>query len=345
MLGDSTTGSTLDSPYGRRVARIRVTLFVVSPIALSRGLLALQASLLPGNHTVRLQVGGRTRHYIVHVPPQAREAPPRPLAVVLSFHGGGGSAKGMQAYARTDALADREGFLVVYPDGTGRWGRRLLTWNAGSCCGYALTHHVDDVAFVRALLDDLARRTPVEARRIYATGLSNGAMMAYRLAAEAGDRIAAIAPVAGGMVVDAIRSPRPVPILHMHSLDDPRALYGGGLGPPFPFTNTRVMQPNMDSVIARWTAFDGCPGSPTVGKKQQGRPGSAAAAHTATPYTYGPCALGSEIVLWKLTGAGHTWPGAGVQSWQKYVGPATDVIDANTLMWRFFQRFTLPSPK
>ena len=72
------------------------------------------------------------------------------------------------------------------------------------------------------------------------------------------------------------------------------------------------------------------------------RPGSPAAAHTATPYTYGPCAGGGEVVLWQLTGAGHVWPGAGVQPWQRYVGPATDVIDANTVIWRFFQRFTLP---
>ena len=311
-------------------------------LALSRSLLALQVGLSPGNHKLSLHVGDRTRRYIVHVPPRESPGVGRLLPLVLSFHGGGGTAKGMQDYARTDALADREGFLVVYPDGTGRWGRRLLTWNAGSCCGYAFTHHVDDVAFVRALLDDLARRTPLDTRRVYATGLSNGAMMAYRLAAEAGDRIAAIAPVAGGMVVDSIRSPRPVPILHMHSVDDPRALYGGGLGPPFPFTNSRVMHPKMDSVIARWAAFDGCAAPPRVGETLHGRTGSPSAAHTATPYRYAPCSGGSEIVLWKLTGAGHVWPGAGVQSWQKYVGPATDVIDANVEMWRFFQRFALP---
>jgi polyhydroxybutyrate depolymerase len=321
----------------------------MAPLTPARSFLALlvalgcdPASLAPGNHEMSLRVGDRSRRYIVHVPPQAREGGGRPLAVVLSFHGGGGTGHGMQDYARTDALADREGFLVVYPDGTGRWGRRLLTWNAGSCCGYAHDHGVDDVAFVRALLDHLARHTPVDAGRIYATGLSNGAMMAYRLAAEAGDRVTAIAPVAGGLVVDSIRSPRPVPILHIHSVDDPRALYGGGLGPPFPFTNARVMHPKVDSVIARWVAFDRCPAAPAVGETVHGQSGSAAAAHTATPYTYAPCAGGSEVVLWKLTGAGHVWPGGNVQPWQEYVGPATDVIDANALMWRFFQRFTLP---
>ena len=305
-------------------------------------LLALQtpATLSPGNHTLSLRFGDRNRRYIVHVPPQAREA--KPLAVVLSFHGGGGTAKGQQEYAGTDPLADREGFIVVYPEGTGRFPRRLHTWNAGSCCGYAHDRHVDDVGFVRALLDDLARRAPIDPRRIYATGLSNGGMMSYRLAAELGDRIAAIAPIAGGMVVDSIRSPRPVPIMHIHSIDDPRALYKGGLGPPFPFTNARVMQPVMDSVIAHWVEFDRCPATPTVGETVHGRTGSPSADHTATPVRYAPCAGGSEFILWKLTGAGHVWPGAGVQTWQRYVGPATDVIGADTLMWRFFQRFTLP---
>ncbi|MDP3909361.1 MAG: PHB depolymerase family esterase [Gemmatimonadales bacterium] len=302
---------------------------------------AADLRLPPGNHDLALRVDGRTRRYIAHLPPHARAGAPLPVVIVL--HGGGGSGRGMQPMVRTDGLADREGFIVVYPDGTGRWGRRLLTWNAGSCCGYARDRQVDDVGFIRALLDDLSRRTPVDTRRVYATGLSNGGMMAYRLGAEAGDRIAAIAPVSGGTVVDSLRSPRPIPILHIHSVDDPRALYGGGLGPPFPYTNARVMHPHMDSVIARWVAFDRCPREPNVGETVRGRPGTPAATHTATPHVYGPCAAGSEVVLLKLTGAGHVWPGAAEQSWQEHVGAATDVIDANTVIWRFFQRFSLPA--
>jgi len=303
--------------------------------------LALQTTptLPAGNHNLSLHFGDRTRRFIVHMPPQVREG--RPLPVVLTFHGGGGTARGTQEYFGTDPVADREGFIVVYPEGTGVLPRRLHTWNAGTCCGYARDHHVDDVGFVRALLDDLARRTPIDERRIYATGLSNGGMMSYRLAAELGDRIAAIAPIAGGMVVDSIQSPRPIPIMHIHSVDDPRALYAGGVS-SFPFTNIRVLHPVMDSVIARWARFDGCPAAPVVGATIHGRAGSPSAAHTATPMRYAPCAGGSELVLWKLTGAGHVWPGAGVQRWQKYVGPATDVIGADTLMWRFFQRFSLP---
>ncbi|MBI4254273.1 MAG: alpha/beta fold hydrolase, partial [Candidatus Rokubacteria bacterium] len=130
-----------------------------------------------------LTVGGQPRTYRLHLPPRARER--GPLPVVVAFHGGGGNAAGFKAYAGLDALADREGFVVVYPDGSGRLGRRLLTWNAGTCCGAAAAQNVDDVGFVLALLRDLARDLPLDPARVYATGHSNGAMMAYRLAIEA----------------------------------------------------------------------------------------------------------------------------------------------------------------
>ena len=119
----------------------------------------------------------------------------------------------------------------------GRLSGRLLTWNAGTCCAYSVINKVDDVGFVRALIDKLAEKFPIDRRRIYATGMSNGGMMAHRLAAEARDIVAAVAPVAGGMVLPVIKTARAVPVLHIHSVDDPRALYTGGLGPPFPLTN------------------------------------------------------------------------------------------------------------
>jgi polyhydroxybutyrate depolymerase len=91
-----------------------------------------------------------------------------------------------------DPLADRENFLIVYPNGMGRFGKRLLTWNAGTCCGYAAINNVDDIDFVRALIGKVAEVVPVDRRRIYVTGLSNGGMMAHHLAAEAADLIAAV---------------------------------------------------------------------------------------------------------------------------------------------------------
>ncbi len=111
------------------------------------------------------------------------------------------------------------------------------------------------------------RTAPVDGARIYATGMSNGSMMAYRLAADAADRIAAIAPVAGAMVVETFAPSRAVPVMHVHSVDDPRALYHGGLGPPFPMTNRRVMHPDLEEALARWRTFDGCPETPEVSNR------------------------------------------------------------------------------
>jgi len=299
------------------------------------------APLAAGDHDLAIESGGRTRHYLVHVPPGDRPAGGRP--VVLSFHGGGGSGSAQQRMSGLDRVADTEGFIVAYPDGTGRMERHLLTWNAGPCCGYAREHDVDDVAFTLALLEDLGQRVPVDATRVYATGMSNGAMLAYRLAAAAPDRIAAIAPVAGALALPELTLPEPVPVMHFHSLDDPRALYAGGLGPPFPFTEVRVEHPAVEPVIAQWRRADGCPEDPTIGPIAHGAPGTPDAEHTATRVVYGPCTGGAEVVLWRLTGAGHVWPGGPAMWFQRWLGAPTQVVDASAEMARFFRRFTRPA--
>jgi polyhydroxybutyrate depolymerase len=290
-----------------------------------------------GNHVIALKYADRTRSAIVHVP--ARAAERRDLPVIINFHGGGGHGSNEQEYSLMDRLADHQIFIAVYPDGTGQFSKRLLTWNAGACCGYAAIHQIDDVGFVRILIDKLAEVMPIDRRRIYATGLSNGAMMAYRLAAEAGDLIAAVAPIAGGMVLPVIKSQRAIPVMHVHSLDDPRALYGGGLGPPFPFTKARVFHPNIDQMISRWARHDGCSAEPVIERQIE----SKETRQTAKRYVYTNCREGSEVVLWKLTGAGHVWPGGKQKVLQRILGPATEIIDANQEMWSFFQRFSLRS--
>jgi polyhydroxybutyrate depolymerase len=119
-------------------------------------------------------------------------------------------------------------------------------------------------------------------------------------------------------------------------------LYEGGLGPAFPLTNTRVLHEPVDAMIQKWIAHDGCPAQPRTGEPVRGRSGQADAAHTATRFVYGPCRDGTEVVLWKLTGAGHVWPG-GVQDYLPWLlGAGTTVIDANEEMWRFFSRFRRP---
>ncbi len=297
-------------------------------------LFALVAALgmLPaGTHRLTLSHGGLSRAYLIHVPAGAAG----PLPVVLSLHGGGSHGAAQEHYSGLDRVADREGFLAVYPDGTGRLSR-MLTWNAGTCCGTAPLRGVDDVGFIRTLIDDLARRTPIDRTRIYATGMSNGAMMAYRLAAEAPALVAAIASVAGSMVLARFHPTLPVSVMHIHSVDDPRALYAGGLGPPFPMTATRVEHPPVEVQLAKWIAHDGCPSTPTIEKALVGRPGTADDGSTATKLSYTPCRIGASVVLWKLTGSGHVWPGSDTKL-EGILGRPTHLIDANEEAWAFFR--------
>jgi polyhydroxybutyrate depolymerase len=296
----------------------------------------LAAPLSPGDHSLTIKQGARERSAIVHVPPHAIEK--TALPVVLNFHGGGGHGSNEEEYSLMNRLADRETFVVVYPNGSGRFGNRLLTWNAGTCCAYAVLNNVDDVGFVRALIPELAQKLPIDRRRIYATGMSNGGMMAHRLAAEASDLIAAAAPVAGGMVLPKIKTARAVPIMHIHSVDDPRALYTGGLGPPFPMTKSQVFHPNIDQMIAKWANHNGCATEPVVADRRADRD---ARGHTAVKYVFLKCRDNAEVVLWKLSGAGHVWPGGKQKVLERILGPSTDIIDANQEMWSFFSRFSL----
>jgi polyhydroxybutyrate depolymerase len=289
------------------------------------------AILAPGDHTIELKHGGIARSYIVHVPRGRQDGA---FPVVLNFHGGGGNAQNQQRYSGMDRIADREHFLAVYPDGTGRTSMR--TWNAGTCCGYAAANQIDDVGFVRAVITDLARKIPVDRTRIYATGLSNGAMMSYRLAAEASDLVAAIAPVAGSMVLVRFNPSRPVPVMHIHSVDDPRALYAGGLGPPFPMTNSRVEHPPVEQQLAKWIAHNGCPATSSLEKTLHGHSGTSDESNGAAKYVYAPCTTGATVVLWKLRGSGHVWPGSDrTAPW--LLGRPTHLIDANEEIWAFFR--------
>lgn len=311
-------------------------------IAVLAGLLAavtaFPAALAPGDHRFELIHEGQPRSYLLHVPPQARFG--RPLPVVINFHGGGGAAAQHKAYTGMDRKSDAEGFIAAYPNGSGRRGDRFLTWNAGQCCGYAQAQSVDDAGFVAALLDDLGRRTPVDGKRIYATGFSNGAMMAYRLAELLPDRIAAVAPVAGTGAPAGPAHGRPVPILHIHSETDNRAHYSGGLGPYNSETAARIVHPPVESTAASWAMRNGCASRPRQDAPILGR--GEDTGHTATRIAYDDCREGAEVVLFKLNGPGHVWPGGRRDYLRRMLGTPTAVIDANEELWRFFSRHSLP---
>ena len=188
--------------------------------ALVAAALVLAACGTPAETIERtLRVGASERSYEIDLPAQRESA--RALPVVIVFHGGGGSADSVRRQSRMSMKGAAEGFVVVYPQGSGGIAGNLRTWNAGTCCGHAMQQRIDEIAFVAALLDDLQTTVAVDRARIYATGISNGGMMAYEVACSLAERIAAIAVVAGEMTaLDRCRPSRPVPVLVIHGSAD-----------------------------------------------------------------------------------------------------------------------------
>src|SRR5690606_38463985 len=168
-----------------------------------------------------------TRRYVVRVPARvARSNALAPLVIVL--HGGGGNASNAETMTGFTRKAEREGFIVVYPEGTARGRVPLLTWNAGHCCGYAMEQRVDDVGFITALIDKLQSTHRIDPDRIYVTGMSNGGMMSHRLGIELSHRIAAIGPVVGAVFGDEGRPRAPVSAIMINGMLDESVPYDGG---------------------------------------------------------------------------------------------------------------------
>jgi len=282
-------------------------------------------SLRPGDASRAIQVDGAERSYLVHVPPQY--APDTPTPVVLAFHGGGANAGSMAAFSELSEKADQAGFIVVYPEGTGRLPR-MHTFNAGNCCGQAAARKVDDVAFVGRVLDDLEGVANIDHRRIFATGMSNGAMMAYRLASEMSDRIAAIAPVGGPMGTKECRPGRAVSVMHFHGDTDEFAPFKGGTGRGPSGTNFFSVEHSIEA----WVEANGCQKPPTTSRL----PDHEEDGTTVKQVRYAAGKDDTEVVLVVIEGGGHTWPGK--EPRMRALGISTRDISANDMMWEFFQR-------
>ena len=237
--------------------------------SLVAALLITQATLTPGNHTRTLKVGGQNRSYLVHVP--AKYDGKTPVPVVLALHGAAMNGPMMAVFCGLNPKADAAGFIAVYPSGTG--AGPLLLWNAG---GFADKDRPDDVAFIRALLDDLGSVAKVDPKRVYATGMSNGGMMCYRLAAELSDRIAAVAPVAGTMAIAKASPKRPVPVMHFHGTADALIPFDGprktraNSSPSSPWT-TRSGPGRSSTDVTKSPPSPICPSEPTTAPRLSAR--------------------------------------------------------------------------
>jgi len=282
----------------------------------------------PGDEVHVLEVGGLKRQYLVHVP--RGYDPNRKAPVLVALHGGGGNMRLQADDSRYGLItqSDSAGFLAVFPNGYSAWpGGRLATWNAGACCGSARDKGVADVAFVRAVVADMQRRYSVDAQRVYATGMSNGGMLAHRLACEAADVFAGIAAVAGTDNTLACTPGRAIPVLHIHARDDDHVLFNGGAGPNAFRDDSKVTQfTSVPETISRWVRRNAC--SPVATRVLE-RPG-------AMCERYSGCQDNATVQLCVTENGGHSWPGAGAVRPGK--DGASQAISANEVMWDFFER-------
>jgi polyhydroxybutyrate depolymerase len=302
------------------------------------------------SYVFTLTFDGLQRDYRLHVPPAAASGKPLPL--VLNLHGATQNGQLEEITSDMDPNADMNGYLVAYPDGT-RISKVLTPdpvakdaqygWNAGMCCGLPVTKHINDVGFLLKVISDIAAKTPVDLRRVYMTGISNGGMMAYAMATEASGHFAAISSISGQVEIPVIHPTRPVPTMEFHSVDDPIAKFDGT-----PNKNPLLRLSVMEG-IDQWVKADGCNKKPVTGTELVGAAGSISAGETATPISYTHCRSGAEVALWRFTGSGHVWPGSSLNMGPKKnwilagVGRGIILVNANETMWQFFEKYSLPS--
>ncbi|RJS22565.1 hypothetical protein DRW03_14745 [Corallococcus sp. H22C18031201] len=278
----------------------------------------------PGTIESTVQSGGRTRSYTVHVPPGYDAT--RPTPVIFAFHGFTSNRTEMEQLTQLSALGDTEGFITVYPMGLdaldvfGVSGvdAGTTSWNAGgACCGPAQIANVDDVGFVDAMLADLDTKVCVDPRRTFATGFSNGAFFAYRLACERAQRFAAIAPVSGMLGVMPCAPSRPVPVLHFHGTADATIAFDGGT-----VAFATAPYPSAPDSVRTFAERNGCKG-PLQQTYSKG---------DSTCEAYTGCTPDSATAsLCTIQGGQHAWPG------QPLYNNGTRNLDASRELWRFFQ--------
>lgn len=271
---------------------------------------------------------GIRRTYALFIPPSARtQTTTVPLVIVL--HGGGGNGNNAMRMTGFSDKAMQEGFIVAYPDGTGLLGDKLLTWNAHHCCAFAMRHNIDDVGFISQLIDTLVARYNVDPKRVYVTGMSNGALMSNVLGIALSHKIAAIGPVVGTLFEDAPQPKGPVSAIIFNGLLDQHVPYESGFGNK---SNMSAWDPTtkrlgVDSQPVFWAKADGCTSPPEVYENSK------------VKHVVYHCPNGKDVEWYLVKDNGHAWPGGQPGS------PRGDIpsrsINATDVMWDFFKRHSL----
>lgn len=281
-----------------------------------------------GSHDWTLVADGRVRSYRIHIPPSldAATAP----ALVIGLHGGNSNGADFETMTGLSPLADREGFIVVYPNAIGLY-REKPYWNDGR------VPEVDDVSFISRLIDELADKLSIDANRVYITGFSNGASMTNRLGIELGNKIAAIAPVAGTLGINQAKRWQPVrtlPVMYFHGTADPFAYYTGGSAGTW--KGSALSAP---AYAAWWAQKNGCEPQPVAAVM----PDRVNDGTRVTRIVYPSCPANSEVIFYSIVDAGHTWPGGAPWGPETVTGKISREINASIEMWHFFQRHRIQS--
>jgi polyhydroxybutyrate depolymerase len=277
-----------------------------------------------------VQIGLELRTYRLYKPKVIGN---NALPVILVLHGGGGSGSSMEGLTlgQFNRVADRRGLLVVYPDGAGR------SWNDARSA--AVPDQADDVAFLRTIIDKLTEQYSVDRKKIYATGMSNGGLLAYRLACDAADFVAAVAPVAANLTIELAaecRPSRPVPMAIVNGTDDPMMPWVGG--------EMKVLNGRRGAVLSAQESFErfshlGDCALPITHSPRDQNPndGTSVIRHRARE-----CTNGGEVRLYEVLGGGHTWPGGSSYLGARVVGKVSSEINAGDEIWSFLSKYKLP---
>jgi polyhydroxybutyrate depolymerase len=279
------------------------------------------------HETRTLDHDGRQRTYLLHVPDGLHENEPVPLVFV--FHGGGGTGSGMVSLTEFDKLSDREEFVVVFPDGVGN------SWNDGrqNLASEAYLLNVDDVGFVDAMVETISLEFPVDQERIYATGISNGAIFSHFLAAQRASTFAAIAPVVGGLATPFNEQFNPddnVSVIVIQGADDPLVPYDGGQIAG----GNRGAIIGTDDTVELWVQNDGCNNTPLIEELPNNDLNDGC---LVTRYTWSNGRADSAVVLLRIEGGGHTWPGGAQYLPESIIGRVCKDFEASEVIWSFFK--------
>ncbi len=284
-----------------------------SPSASSSVPASASLGVAAGSSAGSIESGGRRRTYRLYVPASVTAATPVPLVVFL--HGGFGDGQQAEGAYGWDEAADTGRFVVAYPDGVSR------AWNGGTCCGTPQKEGINDVAFIADLVRAIEAKVPIDPARVFATGISNGGIMSYRLACET-SLFAAIGPDSATQLVRCAGA-RPTSVIAIHGLADTRVPFAGGLGSGV----GHVDGPAVPAVIASWRAVDRCvdPSTTTAG---------------VVTTSIATCPGGRAVELVTIAGAGHQWPGGKTRNPAVAAAlgldPPSTALDATAVIWSFF---------